>query len=79
LETPLHLAVFRQHLPTIKVLVSYSVEKNQKNVVRRIKKGQSPLDLARLTSNQEIINLIEEWNLRSATIRSATMNVVDIN
>jgi hypothetical protein len=37
------------------------------------------MDLAKESSNQEMITLVEEWNLRSATMKSASLNIVDIN
>ncbi|OMJ78365.1 hypothetical protein SteCoe_21849 [Stentor coeruleus] len=72
-ETPLHLAVFRKHISTIKILAKYATEKNPTNI-----KGQTPLDLAEECGSEEIKIIVQEWNLRSATLRSATLNIVDI-
>ena len=64
LETPLHLAVVREHLSTIKLLVKYIKENNSKNIVIFMKKGQSYLDLANEGKNQSIIDLLEEWTFK---------------
>ena len=78
LETPLHLAVFRGHVNTIKVLLKFSLEKDQQNIVRNIQRGQTALDLAKSLGNPEIISIIENWTVRSLTHRSATLNIVEL-
>jgi ankyrin repeat protein len=77
-ETPLHLAVFRGHVNTVRVLAKFPLERNQMNVVRDKQKGETPMDLAKELNNQEIISAVEECNLRSQTLRSATLKIVDI-
>ena len=56
-RTPLHNAAWQGHIETVKFLLEKGADKSMKN-----EHQQTPLEVARVEGNTDVVELIESWS-----------------